>query len=143
MIAAGFGCRPSCSAADICRALALALEAQGARLADVAGLFGAQLAAPPGLLEAAATLDKPLVLLPLPALALAAGGALTRSARVLERFGLPSIAETAALAGALTLARSRTPGASPDEGAGSARLLAPRLAAGAATCALARGTEET
>ena len=134
MIAAGFGCRAQCSAADICAALELALRDNGASATEVGGLFSTELVAAPALREAAATLGKPLVLLPWAALAAAAPAALTRSARVLERFGLPSIAETAALAGALELGRGSA--------RGGARLLAPRLAAGAATCALARLAEE-
>jgi cobalt-precorrin 5A hydrolase len=129
MIAAGFGCRPSCSVADLCAALELVLRANGASLLEVRALFGAEVAAAPALLEAATALDKPLLLLPLATLEASAGAALTRSARVLERFGLPSIAETAALAGLREL------------GAGGARLLSPRVAYGAATCALARPVE--
>ena len=129
MIAAGFGCRPSCSVADICAALEAAVSGSGASLADVRGWFGAEVAAAPALLEAARARGMPLVLLPLSLLHGSARGALTRSARVLERFGLPSIAETAALAGVLEL------------GASGSRLLAPRFACGAATCALARPTE--
>jgi len=125
MIAAGFGCRPSCSVADVCAALELALHESGASLREVRALFGAEVAAAPALSEAASALDKPLLLLPIAALRGSAGAALTRSARVLERFGLPSIAETAALAGLLQL------------GASEARLLSARLACGAATCALA------
>jgi cobalt-precorrin 5A hydrolase len=132
VIAAGFGCRSRCSAADICAAFELALRANGACVAEVGGLFGAELAAAPALREAAARLAKPLVLLPWAALAATAGFALTRSTRVLARFGLPSIAETAALAGALELGRPR-----------AARLLSPRLTSGAATCALARLTVGT
>lgn len=131
MIAAGFGCRPSCSVADVCAALELALRAHGASLLDVRALFGAEVAAAPALRQAASALDKPLVLLPLAALKASASAALTRSERVLERFGLPSVAETAALAGLLEL------------GAGGARLLSPRIACGAATCALAAPTEAT
>lgn len=129
MIAAGFGCRPSCSVEDLCGALASALSTSGASLADVHALFGAEVAAAPALCGAASALDKPLVLLPLAALKDSAGAALTRSARVIERFGLPSIAETAALAGLLEL------------GASGARLLSPRVACGGATCALARPAE--
>lgn len=129
MIAAGFGCRPSCSVADVCAALDLALRASGVSLAEVRSLFGAEVAAAPALREAASALDKPLVLLPLEALRSSAGAALTRSARVLARFGLPSIAETAALAGLLEL------------GAPRARLLSPRVAGAAATCALAAPEE--
>jgi cobalt-precorrin 5A hydrolase len=131
MIAAGFGCRPSCSVADVCAALELALRTSRASLPEVRALFGAEVAAAPALREAASTLDKPLLLLPLAALKDNAAAALTRSARVLERFGLPSIAETAALAGLREL------------GASGARLLSPRVAYGAATCALATWVEAT
>jgi cobalt-precorrin 5A hydrolase len=68
------------------------------------------------------------VLLPAAALAAHAGGAASRSPHVLARFELPSVAETAALAGAFELGHRRAP----------VRLLAPRLLAGAAACALAR-----
>jgi cobalt-precorrin 5A hydrolase len=129
MIAAGFGCRPSCCVADICAALELASRNSGVSLSELRALFGAEVAAAPALREAASVLDKPLVLLPLEALQGCATAALTRSARVLERFGVPSIAETAALAGLLAL------------GARRARLLSPRVACGAATCALARHEE--
>lgn len=136
MIAAGFGCRPCCTALDIRAALELALQASGVALGDVRGLFSIELlAAAPALRAAAEALDEPLVLLPLERLVAMAAGALTRSERVIARFGVPSIAETAALAGAIELGAGGMPR--------SARLLAPRLAAGAATCALARLTETT
>ncbi len=63
----------------------------------------------------------PLTPLPLEALQAEAGRVLTRSEAVMARFGVPAIAEAAALAGA---------------GAGG-RLLGPRLAEGGATCAVA------
>ena len=129
LIAAGFGCRSSCSVADVCAALELALRTSLASLSEVRALFGADIAAATALREAASALDKPLVLLPLAALKGSASAALTRSARVLERFGLPSIAETAAHAGLLEL------------GGAGARLLGPRVAYGAATCALAAPAE--
>jgi hypothetical protein len=65
--------------------------------------------------------------LPHAALAAQASGALTVSDAVTRRFELPSVAETAALAGADALARPGT----------SVRLLAARLVAGSAVCALA------
>ena len=70
---------------------------------------------------AAAALDLPLVFLDHPALRHVAGGARSVSDRVEAMFGLPSIAETAALAGA-------GPGAV---------LLLPRRANPRATCAIA------
>ena len=70
-------------------------------------------------MEAAVALGLPLVYLP--ANILAAAAVVTKSARVTALFGTPSVAEAAALAGA---------------GQG-ARLLGPRLASPAATCAIA------
>ena len=75
----------------------------------------------PALGEAASRLGLPLVHLPRTALEAVADQAVTRSPRVVELFNVPSIAETAALAGA---------------GPGS-RLLLPRIAAGGVTCAIA------
>lgn len=129
MIAAGLGCRSGCGPADIVAAVRGAVAAAGLRLADVRALCSADFKAnEAGLRSAADALDKPLLLLPPAALTEQAGGAATRSAAVLARFELPSVAETAALAGAFALAGRRSP----------VRLLAPRLVAGAATCALAR-----
>jgi cobalt-precorrin 5A hydrolase len=129
VIAAGIGCRSNCVPADIEAAVRGAVAANGLRLADVRALYSAEFKAnEPGLRRAADALDKPLVLLPAAALAEQAGGAATRSPEVLARFELPSVAETAALAGAFELGQRRSP----------VRLLAPRLVAGAATCALAR-----
>lgn len=129
MIAAGLGCRSGCSPADIVAAVARAVAASGCSLADVRALYSAEFKAhEPGLCAAARELDKPLVLLPGAALAEQAARASTRSARVLGRFALPSVAETAALAGAFELGQRRAP----------AQLLSARQAAGGATCALAR-----
>jgi cobalt-precorrin 5A hydrolase len=120
MIAIGIGCRKACPAGDI---VELVREALGA-LPDAApaGLFSvAEKRGEPGLLEAAATLRLPLVFLDRAILALVAGEARSCSRRVEEMFGLPGIAETAALAGA---------------GQGSV-LLVPRRASPTATCAIA------
>lgn len=76
----------------------------------------------PGIAAAAARLALPLVYLPRAALEAAAPGAQTRSERVVALFGVPSVAETAALAGA-------GPGAT---------LIVPRMASGGATCAIAK-----
>jgi cobalt-precorrin 5A hydrolase len=128
MIAAGVGCRSGCAPADIVAAVRGALAASGLCLADVRALYSAEFkAGEAGLRGAADALAKPLVLLPSAALAQQAGGAATRSPEVLSRFELPSVAETAALAGAFDLGQGRSP----------VRLLAPRLVAGAAACALA------
>ena len=77
------------------------------------------------LAQAAAQLGLPLVHLRLEQLQAQAPKALSRSAHVERHFGLPGVAETAALAGA---------------GAG-ARLLGPRALAGGATCALAEESD--
>jgi cobalt-precorrin 5A hydrolase len=79
-----------------------------------------------GLIEAAKDLGLPLIFLDAAALRDAAPRALTHSAKVMAMFGLPSIAETAALAGA-----------GPDS-----ILLVPRINAAGASCAIA-GTSET
>jgi len=140
LIAAGVGCRAGCPPADIIEAPTRAVERGGLALGDVHALFSVEAkAAEPGLFDAAAQLGKRLVLLPLAALAAQAGGALTTSAAVAARFQLPSVAETAALAGAVELAAE---GGFADtiggNGAARARLIAPRQLAGGASCALAR-----
>ena len=128
VIAAGLGCRVGCCAADVIAALRLALARDGVDLAAVRALYSAEFkAAEQSLRHAAAELDKPLVLLAHATLAAQAPWALTASAAVAARFDLPSVAETAALAGAFELGERRAP----------ARLLSPRWVTGAATCALA------
>jgi len=81
----------------------------------------------PALTEAAAHLGLPLVFLPRAALKVASSCAITKSARVLALFGVPSLAETAALAGA---------------GLG-ARLVLARIAANNVTCAIAAAMQNT
>jgi len=125
MIAAGVGCRGGCTRQDIAAALELALTRAGRTLPEVSALYAPDFkSGERGLAELAAALAIPLVLLPNAALQAQSAAVLTRSARVERSFGVPSIAETAALAGA---ARS----------GGAARLLGPRVVFGAATCALA------
>jgi cobalt-precorrin 5A hydrolase len=77
--------------------------------------------AEPGILAAAAELAIPLAYLPRSALEAVAPAAATRSERVVALFGVPSVAETAALAGA-------GPGA---------RLVVTRISADGASCAIA------
>lgn len=125
MIAAGIGCRTGCSVEQVVGVVTQALAAAGRTLADVRALYTADFkATEAGLLGAASLLDKPLVPLPIEQLKAHAGATLTASARVAELFGVPSVAETAALAGASTFARR-------------GRLLGPRQVSGDATCALA------
>lgn len=121
MIAIGLGCRKSCPGPAIVdlvqRSLADCCDIEGVRrLFSVVDKSGE-----PGLTAAAQTLGFDLVFLPREALAAAAPRLLTRSQAARRCFGLDSIAEAAALAGA-----------GPD-----AMLFAPRRAAYGATCAIA------
>ncbi len=120
MIAIGVGCRKDCPADDI---LALVRDALAALPGSTpeAMFTMAEKRGEPGLAAAAAALGLPLVFLQRAALRLVAGDARSRSARVETLFGLPGVAETAALAGA-------GPGAV---------LLLPRRAGPRATCAIA------
>jgi cobalt-precorrin 5A hydrolase len=131
MIFVGLGCRKGCDAGDILRAIALELSRTAHESSSVVSLYAPEFKRDePGLVEAAAVLSATLVWLPLALLRAEAPGTLTQSAAVLTKFGIPSIAETAALAGARRV------------GKGGVRLLGPRVIAGAATCALATYLEE-
>lgn len=122
MIVAGIGCRAEVDAATVRAAIAAALRDTGRCAAEIALLATTPAkASEPGLAAAAAALGLELLAVPKGALLAAAPGCLTDSPRVRAVAGLPSVAEAAALAAA-------GPGA---------RLLAPRSAAGGATCALA------
>jgi cobalt-precorrin 5A hydrolase len=127
VIAAGLGCRRACTQQDVLAALAAALEHAGRTIDEVAALYAPEARRDaPALRAAALELGKPLEFVGHDQLTQQAERALTRSERVNALLGLPSIAETAALAGA-----ART-------GADAAvHLLGPRQIAGAATCALA------
>jgi cobalt-precorrin 5A hydrolase len=121
MIAIGLGCRKDCASEAITeivrRALADCPDFEGAaRLFSLADKSGE-----PGLRAAARTLGLDITFLPHEALAATTSRILTHSAATQRRFGLACVAEAAALAGA-----------GPDS-----KLLAPRLAANGATCAIA------
>jgi cobalt-precorrin 5A hydrolase len=124
VIAAGVGCRKAISAAQVESAIAAALL-----LNRLAGNQLDVLAVPAvkgteaGIVAAAAARGILLVLIEQDALEAAGARAVTRSARSMAALNVHSVAEAAALAAA---------------GPGS-RLLAPRLAVGPVTCALARG----
>jgi cobalt-precorrin 5A hydrolase len=122
MIVAGIGCRRGASASEIGAAIAAALSRAGLRH-DALGLIAtpAMKAGEPGIAAAATDLGVPLVLVPRADLEAAGARTQTRSARVVALLGVPSAAEAAALAA----------------GGPAARLLAPRIAIGPATCALA------
>jgi len=121
MIAIGLGCKSGTRADDI---VALVEDALSRISSDtISGLFTiADKAHETGLHEAAARLSLPLLFLPDSAVKNVACKAETRSDRVVALFGLPSIAETAALAGA---------------GDGSHLVLA-RISRNGVTCAIAQ-----
>ncbi|WP_246731615.1 cobalamin biosynthesis protein [Methylocapsa sp. S129] len=127
MIAIGLGCRKACASEAIVdivrRALADRQDLEGVRR-----LFSVvDKCDEPGLSAAARELGFDLVFLSRQALAATMPRLLTRSAAAQSRFGLASVAEAAALAGA-----------GPD-----AKLLGPRLAAHGATCAIALAPTNT
>ncbi len=121
MIAIGVGCRKGCPSGDIVALVrqALAVLPVGARPAGMFSIADKQGEA--GLADAARDLGLPLTFLDAAVLRLVAGDAKSCSRRVEELYGLPSVAETAALAGA---------------GQGAVLLVA-RLTAPRATCAIA------
>ena len=121
MIIAGVGCRRGASASEVKAAISAALAARKLGL-DALGLIAtAQAKADEtGIIDAATALGARLVLLSQTALAQAGVGVVTKSERVQELIGVPSIAEAAALAA----------------GGPDARLLAPRIVVGPVTCAL-------
>jgi cobalt-precorrin 5A hydrolase len=125
VIVAGFGCRAGCSPADLLAAFELALAGAGRASHEVYALSAPDSKrAEPGLQAVAAQLGKTLVVLSAAALQRHAGRTLTSSQHALRHYGVGSVAEAAALAGAALHA-------------GTAHLLGPRCIAGAATCALA------
>lgn len=124
-LAIGVGCRRGCPAEAIASLVTQARAGLGktgdARLFTIADKHDE-----PGLRDAARLLGLDLVFLPREVLAAAMGGVATPSAAAQARFGVASVSEAAALAGA---------------GRG-ARLLLARVAAGGATCAIAGGAEQ-
>lgn len=134
MIAVGLGCRAGCGVDQVLEMIEETLAASGCCLQDIRALYTAEFKfGEAGLRQAAERLSKPLVLLPLAQLQAQADRTLTRSVQTLERFGVPSVAETAALAGAVQL-----------EGGGAlARLLGPRRVSSSASCALASAAHVT
>ena len=122
MIVAGVGCKAGASAREIEAAIGAALSQTGvaSTALDLIATSAAK-AEEAGL--AAAAKDRGLKIVFVPQVDLEAAGSriLTHSERALAATGVPSLSEAAALAAA-------GPGA---------RLLAPRIAVGPATCALA------
>ena len=127
MIVAGIGCRRNATAEAIEASIEAALAACQLDHSKLAALAtAAEKGGEPGLLAAANRLALQVILVEAAEMALAASGALTLSQRVLALKGVPSVAETAALAAA---------------GRG-ARLLAARVSNKQASCAIAIGEGE-
>jgi cobalt-precorrin 5A hydrolase len=122
MIVAGVGCRKGATAAQVEAAIVAALARAGLGIAVVRVVATAAAKGDErGIAAAASSIGVPLVLVAPGDLAAAGARAATRSERVLALVGVPSVAEAAALA----------------VGGPAARLIAPRIAVGPATCALA------
>jgi len=122
MIVAGVGCRKGASAREVGAAISAALSRAGLRADALDAIAAPALkSAEAGIAAAASDLGVPLVLVPQAELEAAGARTMTRSERVVVLMGVPSAAEAAALAAA----------------GPAARLVAPRTAIGAATCALA------
>jgi cobalt-precorrin 5A hydrolase len=122
VIVAGVGCRKGAAAAEIEAAIAAALARAGLDV-DALDLIATSAAKgmEPGIIAAASARGLPLVAVPPVDLEAAGAHTLTHSERVIALTGVPSLAEAAALAAA----------------GPQARLMAPRIAVGPATCALA------
>jgi cobalt-precorrin 5A hydrolase len=126
MIVAGIGCRKGAPAAEIEAAIAAALDRAGLIVSALSLIAtSAAKAGEPGIAAAASALGVPLVPVPQDQLEAAGHRTVTTSARVVAVTGVPSLAEAAALAA----------------GGPTARLIAPRVAIGPATCALAQSAD--
>jgi len=123
VIVAGIGCRKGAEASAIEAAIAAALARCGVTQQALSLIATSEGKRDEGAIAAAAAaLAVPVVLIPQAALEAAGKRTITRSDRVLLRTGVPSLAEAAALAAA----------------GPNGRLIAPRVAVGPATCALAQ-----
>ncbi len=127
MIALGIGCRRNAPIEDIEAVIARALSAASLPAAAISVIATENdKMAEPGLVEAARRLDRPLRGVVASEMARMSDLAVTRSERVQALKGVPSVAETAALAAI---------------GQGG-RLIVPRVANATATCALASDDAE-
>jgi cobalt-precorrin 5A hydrolase len=121
MIIAGVGCRRGASAREVEVAIARALARRNLAPTALGLIATAEAKAnEAGISEAAAALGVKLALIASEQLAAASANVATKSERVQELIGVPSVAEAAALAA----------------GGTEARLLAPRIVVGPVTCAL-------
>jgi cobalt-precorrin 5A hydrolase len=124
MMVAGIGCRTGVSAEDVAEVIAAALERCRLARAQIDALAtDASKSNETGIIAAAAAMALPLIFVATGQMQAVANGAITQSERVIALKGVPSVAETAALAVA----------------GRAARLLAPRVASASATCAIAQG----
>jgi cobalt-precorrin 5A hydrolase len=121
---AGIGCRIGVTADAVSEAIATALEHCRVSRSQIDALSTeVSKSSEAAILATAESLALPLVFVSHSEMELVAGHALTSSPRVVALKGVPSIAETAALAAA----------------GRSARLLAPRITTKTVTCAIAVG----
>ncbi len=121
VVAIGIGCKRSCSSEAIVTLVERALAAAACAGAPAALFTHEAKKSEAGLASAAKALGVPLVFLNIQVLRQASLRAVTNSPRVMRMFGLPSIAEAAALAGA----------------GPSSVLLVARMSDGGASCAIA------
>jgi cobalt-precorrin 5A hydrolase len=126
MIVAGVGCRKGVQPAEVEAVILAALQRAGVTVSELQLIATMDAKSGERGIEVAATAMRvPLVLVTRADLVTASMRAATRSERVNALVGVPSVAEAAALAA----------------GGPAARLIAPRIAVGLATCALVQ-TEE-
>lgn len=121
MIAIGVGCRKGCASDAIVAIVRRALAAARGGETQASLFTLTEKRGEPGLADAAQALNMPLVFLEAATLREASARVATRSERVMRLFGLPSVAEAAALAGA----------------GPKSVLVVPRISAAGATCAIA------
>lgn len=120
-VAIGLGCKRGCPAEAIVTLIARARAAAACESVQARLFTHAAKQNERGLAQAARALGLPLIYLDAEVLRQASLRSVTRSEKVTELFGLPSIAETAALAGA----------------GPSSILLVSRMSEGGASCAIA------
>ncbi|MGO9236146.1 MAG: cobalamin biosynthesis protein [Methylocella sp.] len=120
-VAIGIGCKKGCSTETIVALVTRVIAAASCAGASACLFTHEAKKCEAGLAEAAKALGLPLVFLEAEVLQQASLRAVTRSSKVMALFGLPSIAETAALAGA----------------GPSSVLLVTRMSDGGASCAIA------
>jgi len=138
VVVAGLGCRAGCLTRDIFEALTCALQSAYIHISILSQLYALDTKrSEAGLHETAVLVRKPLAWLSLEQLRARSAEVLTHSPRVQALFGVPSVAETAALAGAYQLQQRSSDTRANDSARPPARLLGPRVSVGAATCALA------